>query len=375
MRTKDEVDTRRGRLPRVETRRDRKALARDAGMGQLSFVSILAGTLSAYGAVAVLLAIAGGIAAAVNSGTDFSNVAWTQLKAGTGIIVALVLLVSYFFGGYVAGRMARRSGVINGVGVFVLGVIIALIVGVLAKQAGAGSSLTTALRNVGAPTTWHEWRDVGTVAGIAALAAMLIGSMLGGAGGDRWHSKLVARAIDPTVGPEAALARESTDRTGAADAAHLDAENRVARTQGRTVEPAVAAAGAGAAVGGRKETREQRLADERVGMADPTRTTAVNERDVDVRDERLAADERAAERRNEPVAAGMAQASPRTVAGERQREREVAAEESAGGAGETRQERVADERAIAAEERTGNGRATVDNPKASRSLMDRLLHR
>ena len=85
---------------------------------------------------------AGGIAAAVNSGTDFSNVAWTNIKAGTGIIVAVILLVSYFFGGYVAGRMARRSGVLNGIGVFVLGVVIALAVGVLAKQAGAGSNLT-----------------------------------------------------------------------------------------------------------------------------------------------------------------------------------------------------------------------------------------
>src|ERR1700686_4139360 len=119
---------------RVETKRDRKALARDAGMGQLSAVSILAGTLAAYGAVAVLLAIAGGIAAAVNSGTDFSNVAWTQLKAGTGVIVAVVLLVSYFFGGYVSGRMARRSGARNGFAVFALGVAMALVVGVLVKQ-------------------------------------------------------------------------------------------------------------------------------------------------------------------------------------------------------------------------------------------------
>src|SRR3984893_191810 len=118
---------------RVETSRDRKALARDAGMGQLSLVSILAGTLAAYGAVAVLLAVAGGIAAAVNSGTDFSNVAWTQLKAGTRIIVPVGLLFSYFFGGYVAGRMARRSGVINAVGVFVLGIIMALVGGVWGK--------------------------------------------------------------------------------------------------------------------------------------------------------------------------------------------------------------------------------------------------
>lgn len=315
MRTKNEVDTR--RVPRVETRRDRKALARDAGMGQMSFVSILAGTLAAYGAVAVLLAIAGGIAAAVNSGTNFNNVAWTQLKAGTGIIVAVVLLLGYLFGGYVAGRMARRSGLLNGIGVFVLGVIIALAVGVLAKYAGAGSSLTNALRNVGAPTTWHEWRDVGTVAGIAALIAMLLGSMLGGSIGDRWHSKLLGRALDPTVGPEAALARESTDRGTSADAAHVDAEQRVARSQGRMV-PAGAAM-AEPAVADRRERSEEGLAEERTGMVEPVGPVATSRRD-----ERLAAEQQPAD--------------GRSVIG-------------------------------------ANGATTVDDPKVHRSLKDRLLGR
>jgi membrane protease YdiL (CAAX protease family) len=254
MRTKDDAVTP-GHLRRVETRGDRRALARDAGLRQISGISIVAGTLSAYGAVAVLLAIAGGIAAAVNSGTDFSNVSWTQLKTGTGILVAVILLLSYLFGGYVAGRMARRSGVANGIGVFVLGIVVALVVGIWVKQAGGGSNLTDALRNIGAPTTWHEWSDVGTVAGIAALAAMLVGSILGGSLGDRWHSKLVARALDPTIGPEAELARE-------AQAAHFEAEQRVATAAPET-QPGV--------------LEEERLAaDRRLRSRTDTRTQPVS---------------------------------------------------------------------------------------------------
>jgi hypothetical protein len=264
MRTLRAVDTTRAR---VETGRDRRALARDAGLGQLSAVSILAGTLAAYGAVAVLLAVAGGIAAAANSGTDFSNVAWTQLKTGTGIIVAAVLLVSYLFGGYVSGRMARRSGFVNGLGVFVLGVVIALVVGVLVKQAGGGSSITTALRNVGAPTTWNEWRDVGTIAGVAALAAMLFGAVLGGAAGERWHGKLLARALDPAIGPEAEIARQAAVQAEEADAAHRVAEKRVARSQGRTRGPAADPAADPAARAA--ATAEQPLANDRPGLAAP----------------------------------------------------------------------------------------------------------
>jgi hypothetical protein len=326
---------------------------------ELSAVSILAGTLAAYGAVAVLLAIAGGIAAAVNSGTDFSNVAWTQLKAGTGVIVAVVLLVSYFFGGYVSGRMARRSGVANGIGVFVLGVIIALVVGVLVKQAGGGSSITSALRNVGAPTTWHEWRDVGTIAGIAALVAMLLGAIAGGSFGDRWHTKLLARALDPAIGPEAEIARQAAVQAEEADAAHLAAEHRVARSTGRTLDPdATTAAGAAPVVAARRDRTEQRLAEERTGLATPAATEKA------VTDERAAADERAV-------------ASDKRVApGER-----IAAEERATAderAPEADRDMAASGARPMADQRVGAGEPVSSrngNSNGSRRLRDRLLHR
>ena len=257
----------------METSKDRRALARDAGMGQLSLTSILAGTLTAYGAVAVLLAIAGGVAAAINNGTDFSNVAWTQLKAGVGITVAVALFVSFLYGGYVAGRLARRSGARNAFGVFVLGVVMAVAIGVLVKQAGGGSTLTNALRDSGAPTTWHEWRDVGTIAGIASLVAMLLGSLVGGSLGDRWHSKLVARALDPTIGPEAELSRQAATKAAQADDAHLAAEERVASSGG--VHFATPAAASGAAVAERQAQREDRLADGRGGVDDQASTVPV----------------------------------------------------------------------------------------------------
>src|SRR5215218_5205396 len=45
----------------VETGRDRAALTREAGIGKLSFISVLAGVLVAYGAFAVLAALAAAI--------------------------------------------------------------------------------------------------------------------------------------------------------------------------------------------------------------------------------------------------------------------------------------------------------------------------
>jgi hypothetical protein len=243
----------------VESSRDRRALAREAGLGSISWISVLAGALAAYGLTAILLAIAGGVAAAVNSGTNFGNVSWTDLKAGTGIIVGVILFVSYLFGGYVAGRMARRSGHANGVAVFFVGVILALGVGLWVKLAGGGSSITTTLRNIGAPTTWHEWSDVGTVAGIASLAGMLIGSIVGGVAGERWHSKLLARAYDPNLGPEAEQ-RAAAERAGAAEAAA--AEQRAAAERQAAAETKRREAERRAAVAERTVKQEPATANE-----------------------------------------------------------------------------------------------------------------
>ena len=54
----------------LETRKDRVAMAQDAGLGRVSLVSVLAGTLVAYGAFAVVLAITAAVAKAAGLGTE-----------------------------------------------------------------------------------------------------------------------------------------------------------------------------------------------------------------------------------------------------------------------------------------------------------------
>jgi hypothetical protein len=211
----------------VESPRDRVALAHDAGMGKISGVSVLSGTLVAYGAFLVVLAIAGGIAAALGVDTDLGSRDFHTLGVGGGIAVAVVLLISYLFGGYVAGRMARRAGAVNGLLVFVLGLVIAGAVGGAVAGLGGTDNVVRGIRNVGLPTTWAQWRDIGTVAGIASLAAMILGSILGGISGERWHSKLLVRALDPAIGPEGRTRRDAETSIEQAESRHADAESRV----------------------------------------------------------------------------------------------------------------------------------------------------
>jgi hypothetical protein len=191
-------------MPRtVETGGDRVAMAKDAGMGRPSLLSVLAGTLVAYGSFAVLVAIAAAIAEAVDVDTDLATNQWRELGIAGGAVVAGLLLICYLFGGYVAGRMARRAGVLNGALVFVLSLLVAVGVTGLVNLFADSDAILQNLRNVGIPTSGDEWGDIATVAGIGSLLAMLLGSLLGGVLGDRWHGKLITRAVDPTIGPTA----------------------------------------------------------------------------------------------------------------------------------------------------------------------------
>jgi hypothetical protein len=185
-----------------ESPQDRASLAREAGLSRLSFPSILAGVLVAYGAFAVLAALVGTVAAAIGLNTDLNRNDWATLGVGSAIAVAVVLLVAYLFGGYVAGRMARRAGLLNGLAVFLLALLLVAVVGaVVASQADA-ETIGSNLRSLGIPTTGTEWGKAGTVAGIGSLAAMLLGALLGGVLGERWHSKLTRRAVSGKYRPD-----------------------------------------------------------------------------------------------------------------------------------------------------------------------------
>jgi hypothetical protein len=214
----------RARTPR-ETRRERRELAADAGFGGFSFTSVLAGVLVAYGAFAILVGLAAAAVGAAGGDTDLTT-DWEQLGTAGGLLVAGLLFLAYLFGGYVAGRMARRNGLAHGAGVLVLGVVIVGVVATLVRSSGGTEAIADNLRSLGIPTTAEEYGQAGSVAGLASLLALIAGSLLGGALGERWHARLFARAADPTVGAQAEAARE-------AEAARSRANLALARSEGR----------------------------------------------------------------------------------------------------------------------------------------------
>jgi hypothetical protein len=194
---------------RAETRSARLELAREAGWGRVSWWSVMAGVLTVIGVMAVCVGVAAAALHAVDITTDtLSDSQWTRVGFGVGLGSAVVLFGCFGLGGYTAGRMARRAGARHGLLVFVVGVVVILVAIGIAQLEGALSVVRDRFDDLGAPTGESTWTGIALVTIGVALAGAFTGSLLGGARGERWHQRLVARAMDPAIGPEADLRAE-----------------------------------------------------------------------------------------------------------------------------------------------------------------------
>jgi hypothetical protein len=192
--------------------------AQEAGFGTISPLSVAAGVVSAYGAFAIVAAIVGAVLSRADVDTEFRTDDFTSSGAVAALASAVVLFLAYLFGGYVAGRMARRAGVLHGVLVFVTSIVIGAIVGGAVSAIADSTQIEDNLRSIGIPTTWDQVSDVAVAGVIVSLVAVLLGSLVGGMLGERWHTKLARRVADPTIGPAA----ERRERIEEDDAMHRD---------------------------------------------------------------------------------------------------------------------------------------------------------
>jgi len=166
--------------------------------GGIAWGSAFFGWLSAVGLGALLAGIlsAVGAALALTESTGVEDASNETIGLAGGIALLVVLAISYFCGGYVAGRMARFDGARQGLGVFAWAIIVAA---VLAIAALIGGSEWNVLERVDLPRLPIDEGDL-TTGGIIALAAglltMLLSAILGGKVGERFHRKVDRHAID-----------------------------------------------------------------------------------------------------------------------------------------------------------------------------------
>ena len=113
-----------------------------------------------------------------------------------GILLIVVLALSYYAGGYVAGRMSRFDGGRQGLGVWLIGLLATVALAILGAIGGSEWNLFSQLNLPRIPI------DEGSLAAGAAitLALVLLGTlfaaMAGGKVGERYHRKVDRAGYD-----------------------------------------------------------------------------------------------------------------------------------------------------------------------------------
>ena len=177
--------------------------------GGMKFGSCFFGWLTASGTAVLLAALVTGIGAALglsrNVGAAGTSPAQTQSVGFVGGIVLLaIIFVSYLAGGYVAGRMARFNGIKQGLGVWLWAVIIAILAAAAGLLAGARFDLLAQVNSLPRlPLDDSTLTTGGIILAVGVVVASLIGALLGGLAGMRYHRRVdragVARLSDPTL--------------------------------------------------------------------------------------------------------------------------------------------------------------------------------
>ena len=164
--------------------------------GGVSFGAILTGVLVAFGALLLLSALIAGGLIAWEIETD-ELVADAGLEVGLGIAAVMVAaqFISYLWGGYAAGRMARGAGAANGILVPFLALILAALVGAVVAALGTDVQFGPPFTETRLPVSDDLIVDWGLGVGIASLIAMFLGGVIGGIAGARWHRQLEHDAL------------------------------------------------------------------------------------------------------------------------------------------------------------------------------------
>ena len=167
--------------------------------GGIKVGSAFFGWLTATGMAVLLTALAAAAGTAVGVATDTkvgeaTDTATQQVDTVGligGIILLVILFVAYYCGGYVAGRMARFSGLKQGLGVWLWAIVVALVVAVVGAIAGAEYNVLQKLDSFPRlPIGEGDLTTGGLIALVAVVLVTLVGALLGGLAGMRFHRKV-----------------------------------------------------------------------------------------------------------------------------------------------------------------------------------------
>jgi ABC-type amino acid transport system permease subunit len=166
--------------------------------GGLNWGAAFFGWLVAVGIAAILTAFISAAGAAIGlthlSSTEATKNAAT-IGIGGAIALLIVLLLAYYAGGYVAGRMSRFDGGRQGFGAWLIGVIITVLFGAAGAILGSKYNVLSALKLPRIPVQEGTLATGAAITLAAIVLGTLIAAILGGRIGRRYHRKVDRVAV------------------------------------------------------------------------------------------------------------------------------------------------------------------------------------
>jgi len=199
--TTRDTDTDNGRFTRSGTAtaptgqeavRDVRARQR-AEYGGTNWGAAFFGWLVAIGVAVILLAILSAAGAAFGL-TDVTK-SQAQANAETigvvgGILLIAVLVIAYYCGGYVSGRMSRFDGGRQGFGTWAIGLIVTIVLAVAGWVFGSEYNVLEQLNLPRIPVDEGTLTTGAVIALAAVVVLTLLAAMGGGKAGERYHRKI-----------------------------------------------------------------------------------------------------------------------------------------------------------------------------------------
>jgi amino acid transporter len=123
--------------------------------------------------------------------TSSANKSASTIGIAGGIVVLVILFVAYYCGGYVASRMARFDGVKQGIAVWAWALLVAVLLAILGAVAGEKYNVLSQLNSFPRiPVSEGDLTTGGIIAAVAVVLVSLIGAVVGGLAGMRFHRRV-----------------------------------------------------------------------------------------------------------------------------------------------------------------------------------------
>jgi heme/copper-type cytochrome/quinol oxidase subunit 2 len=170
--------------------------------GWLSATGLAVLLIAAISAAGVTIGLTNSDSAgqAADAATDAASTDASTIGLVGGIVLLVVLLIAYFAGGYVAGRMARFDGVKQGIAVWVVGLLIIALLALATVVLGSQYNLLAQLNLPRIPVDEGTLTTGGIIALAAVLLVTLLGAILGGITGTRYHRKIDRVGVEAVSG-------------------------------------------------------------------------------------------------------------------------------------------------------------------------------